>query len=307
MIEAVLPAAGRGLGRERAAAASRARRRCFRGDVGRRPRARVRRREGLYRHRREGSVRRLPLRAADRDACRGDRGGCARPAAHRRRERRRGEAPRTDRRPQPRDHRLRLAGRGAGRRDPGGRADDRARCRLLPHARRGSRAFCSATGAEPGESHRDAAEQDIVVTATSSRDPVLRGEWLRDGALVCAMGANRPRGAGARQRRARTGDVRLLRLARERAARVGRPDRARRERRARLARGARAPGGRRRRAPGPADGRRHRRSSSRTGSPRGTSRSAPRWSSERASAASAGSSRPRSSGARRRSCRSRSP
>jgi alanine dehydrogenase len=58
------------------------------------------------------------------------------------------------------------------------------------------RAFCSATGAEPGESHRDAAEQDIVVTATSSRDPVLRGEWLRDGALVCAMGANRP---GARE------------------------------------------------------------------------------------------------------------
>jgi alanine dehydrogenase len=54
------------------------------------------------------------------------------------------------------------------------------------------RAFCSATGAEPGESHRDAAEQDIVVTATSSRDPVLRGEWLREGALVCAMGANRP-------------------------------------------------------------------------------------------------------------------
>ena len=54
------------------------------------------------------------------------------------------------------------------------------------------RAFCSVTGAEPGESHRDAAEQDIVVTATSSRDPVLRGEWLREGALVCAMGANRP-------------------------------------------------------------------------------------------------------------------
>ena len=58
------------------------------------------------------------------------------------------------------------------------------------------RAFCSATGAEPGESHRDAAEHDIVVTATSSRDPVLRGEWLRPGTLVCAMGANRP---GARE------------------------------------------------------------------------------------------------------------
>jgi ornithine cyclodeaminase/alanine dehydrogenase-like protein (mu-crystallin family) len=29
------------------------------------------------------------------------------------------------------------------------------------------------------------------VTATSSKDPVLRGEWLKPGALVCAMGANR--------------------------------------------------------------------------------------------------------------------
>jgi alanine dehydrogenase len=31
-----------------------------------------------------------------------------------------------------------------------------------------------------------------VVTATSSADPVLRGEWLQPGALVCAMGANVP-------------------------------------------------------------------------------------------------------------------
>ncbi|MBA3717225.1 MAG: ornithine cyclodeaminase family protein [Actinobacteria bacterium] len=51
--------------------------------------------------------------------------------------------------------------------------------------------FCERTRAEPGESHSDAAEQDIVVTATTSRDPVLRGEWLQPGALVCAMGANR--------------------------------------------------------------------------------------------------------------------
>jgi alanine dehydrogenase len=51
--------------------------------------------------------------------------------------------------------------------------------------------FCKRTGAEPGESHNDAAGQDVVVTATTSADPVLRGEWLRDGALVCAMGANR--------------------------------------------------------------------------------------------------------------------
>jgi ornithine cyclodeaminase/alanine dehydrogenase-like protein (mu-crystallin family) len=50
--------------------------------------------------------------------------------------------------------------------------------------------FCKRVGAEPGESHRDAGVQDVVVTITSSRDPVLRGEWLVPGALVIAAGAN---------------------------------------------------------------------------------------------------------------------
>ena len=50
--------------------------------------------------------------------------------------------------------------------------------------------FCAEMGAEPGESHRDAAAQEIVVTITTSRDPVVRGDWLRPGALVCAAGAN---------------------------------------------------------------------------------------------------------------------
>ena len=53
--------------------------------------------------------------------------------------------------------------------------------------------FCRDVGAEAGDSHRDPAAQDVVVTATTSRDPVLRGEWLRAGALVCAIGANDPR------------------------------------------------------------------------------------------------------------------
>jgi ornithine cyclodeaminase/alanine dehydrogenase-like protein (mu-crystallin family) len=56
--------------------------------------------------------------------------------------------------------------------------------------------FCKRVGAEPGETHRDAGEQDVVVTVTTSKDPVLRGEWLRPGALVCAVGANEP---GARE------------------------------------------------------------------------------------------------------------
>ena len=53
-------------------------------------------------------------------------------------------------------------------------------------------AFCQRLGAEPGESHRDAGSQDVVVTITTSRDPVLRGEWLPPGALVVAAGANVP-------------------------------------------------------------------------------------------------------------------
>jgi ornithine cyclodeaminase/alanine dehydrogenase-like protein (mu-crystallin family) len=53
--------------------------------------------------------------------------------------------------------------------------------------------FCREVGAEAGESHRDPADQDVVVTVTTSRDPVLRGEWLQAGALVCAVGANDPR------------------------------------------------------------------------------------------------------------------
>ena len=51
--------------------------------------------------------------------------------------------------------------------------------------------FCKRLDCEPGEYNKDAAEQDVVVTITNSRDPILRGEWLRPGALVCAAGANR--------------------------------------------------------------------------------------------------------------------
>ena len=61
-----------------------------------------------------------------------------------------------------------------------------AYCRTPEHLEE----FCRETGAEAAESQREAAEQDIVVTITTSRDPVVRGEWLRPGALVCAAGAN---------------------------------------------------------------------------------------------------------------------
>jgi alanine dehydrogenase len=62
--------------------------------------------------------------------------------------------------------------------------------------------FCRKLKADAGETHRDPAEQDIVVTATTSPDPVVRGEWLTPGAVVCAIGANR--------RRARELDNRVL-------------------------------------------------------------------------------------------------
>jgi ornithine cyclodeaminase/alanine dehydrogenase len=56
--------------------------------------------------------------------------------------------------------------------------------------------FCAEHRCEAAESQRDAADADVVVTVTTSKDPVLRGEWLRAGALVCAVGANDP---GARE------------------------------------------------------------------------------------------------------------
>jgi ornithine cyclodeaminase/alanine dehydrogenase-like protein (mu-crystallin family) len=83
----------------------------------------------------------------------------------------------------------------------GGQAETQVACmraalpgleRVVVYCRteRNLKAFCKRVGAEAGESHRDAAAQRVVVTITTSRDPVLRGEWLHDGALVCAAGAN---------------------------------------------------------------------------------------------------------------------
>jgi ornithine cyclodeaminase/alanine dehydrogenase-like protein (mu-crystallin family) len=54
-------------------------------------------------------------------------------------------------------------------------------------------AFAETHDAEVAESAAAAGACDIVVTATTSKDPVLRGDWLLDGALVCAIGANDPR------------------------------------------------------------------------------------------------------------------
>jgi ornithine cyclodeaminase/alanine dehydrogenase-like protein (mu-crystallin family) len=60
-------------------------------------------------------------------------------------------------------------------------------------SRERAEAFAAANEAEVAESPSEAGGYDVVVTATSSKDPVLRGDWLSDGALVCAIGANDPR------------------------------------------------------------------------------------------------------------------
>ena len=54
-------------------------------------------------------------------------------------------------------------------------------------------AFAAAHGVVAAESPAEAGACDVVVTATTAKDPVLRGDWLSEGALVCAIGANDPR------------------------------------------------------------------------------------------------------------------
>ena len=52
-------------------------------------------------------------------------------------------------------------------------------------------AFCEQHGCEIA-GDIEAGGCEIVVTVTTAKDPVLRGEWLQDGALVLAIGANDP-------------------------------------------------------------------------------------------------------------------
>ena len=61
--------------------------------------------------------------------------------------------------------------------------------RTAEHARRFA-AECDAQMAATAEAAvRDA---DVVVSVTSAQDPLVRGEWLAKGALVCAVGAVGP-------------------------------------------------------------------------------------------------------------------
>jgi ornithine cyclodeaminase/alanine dehydrogenase len=53
-------------------------------------------------------------------------------------------------------------------------------------------AFCREHECDPAGSAEEAAACDVVLTATTSREPVLHGDWLRPGTFVCAVGANDP-------------------------------------------------------------------------------------------------------------------
>ena len=58
--------------------------------------------------------------------------------------------------------------------------------RTAEHARR----FAAESGAEVAETAEAAVrDADVVVSATSTQDPLVRGEWLAKSALVCAVGA----------------------------------------------------------------------------------------------------------------------
>jgi len=60
--------------------------------------------------------------------------------------------------------------------------------RTPEHARR----FAEAHGATAMEAEEAGRDADVVVTATASLTPVLKGAWLKPGAHVNAVGAPRP-------------------------------------------------------------------------------------------------------------------
>jgi ornithine cyclodeaminase/alanine dehydrogenase-like protein (mu-crystallin family) len=67
------------------------------------------------------------------------------------------------------------------------------RIRIASRTHAHAQALAEETGAEAVESVEEAVrEADVVVTATNSRDPVLRREWLKPGAHVNAVGSSIP-------------------------------------------------------------------------------------------------------------------
>ena len=80
----------------------------------------------------------------------------------------------------------------------------RAHLELLPHVRKfqevriwnhhpeKAERFAAEHGLKAMELEAAVRDADVIVTATSAREPFLKGEWLKPGALVNAVGAARP-------------------------------------------------------------------------------------------------------------------
>ena len=85
--------------------------------------------------------------------------------------------------------RRRPAGGDSDRLHPGGAPDDRAGRCLLSRPRAARTLLCRQR-LRSGRVASGGGTQDLLVTVTTANDPVVRGEWLVDGALVCAIGAN---------------------------------------------------------------------------------------------------------------------
>ena len=64
--------------------------------------------------------------------------------------------------------------------------------RVWNHHPEKARAFAEKHGVKAMELEEAVRGADVVVTATSAREPILKGEWLKPGAHVNAVGASRP-------------------------------------------------------------------------------------------------------------------
>ena len=73
-----------------------------------------------------------------------------------------------------------------------GAAVARARRRLTAATPRRRRGVLRASTAARRPAIREVGACDVVVTVTTSHEPVLHGDWLRDGATRLAVGANDP-------------------------------------------------------------------------------------------------------------------
>jgi len=64
--------------------------------------------------------------------------------------------------------------------------------RVWNHRPEKAQLFAQQHGIKAMELEAAVRDADVVVTATSAREPILKGEWLKPGAHVNAVGASRP-------------------------------------------------------------------------------------------------------------------